>query len=183
MTEVPEVTPVITLALVDAFALLLAHVPPDTVLFSVIMLPAHTEEGPLIADGAAFTVTIAVAIQPLPNVYVIVAVPAAIPVTTPVVLIVAVNALLLVHVPPVVVLARVVVLPSHTAWVPVIVAGKAFTVIVADVSQPVLNVYVIALVPATTPVTTPAASMVALAGILLPHVPPVVVLLSVVVRP
>jgi hypothetical protein len=54
--------------LTEAFVLLLAHVPPATVLVSVMELPAHTDEGPLIAEGAAFTVTVVIAVQPLPRV-------------------------------------------------------------------------------------------------------------------
>jgi hypothetical protein len=180
---VPAVTPVITPADdVDAFALLLVHVPPATVLLSVTVLPVHTDDGPLIAAGAVFTVTVAVATQPVPSVYVMVTVPAVTPVTTPEVLIDA-FVLLLLHVPPVVVLVSVVVLPSQTVSVPVIVPGSALMVTVAAVIQPVPKAYVIAVVPEAMPATTPAASIDALAGILLVQVPPAVVLASEVVRP
>lgn len=56
-------------------------------------------------------------------------VPASIPVTTPAVLMVATAVLVLLHVPPGVVMERAVVLPSHTASVPLMVAPTtAFTV-------------------------------------------------------
>jgi hypothetical protein len=43
------------------------HVPPDTVLSSVTLLPTHTDAGPVIAVGTAFTVTLAVTKQPPPE--------------------------------------------------------------------------------------------------------------------
>ena len=53
-----------------------------------------------------------------------------------------------------------VVNPLQTESVPVIV-GKAFTVMVAVVIQPLLFVYVITLVPAETPVTMPVLETIA----------------------
>jgi hypothetical protein len=46
--------------------------------------------------------------------------------------------LLLVHVPPAVALLSAVVCPEHTASVPVMAAGSAFTVISAVIGQPVV---------------------------------------------
>ena len=74
MVAVPPETPVtspVVLTVATAVALLL-HVPPPVVLVSVILLPAHTDEGPEIAltEGLTLTVTerVAVAVQPVPTV-------------------------------------------------------------------------------------------------------------------
>ena len=58
---------------------------------------------------------------------------------------------------------NVVIDPKHTDNVPEIV-GKALTVTVAVILQPLLFVYVITLVPEETPVTTPALFTVATEG-------------------
>ena len=58
--------------------------------------------------------------------------------------------------------------------------GSAFTSTIAERLQPP-TVYIIEVVPALRPVTTPAVDTVPTAGVLLLHVPPVVVLVSVVV--
>jgi hypothetical protein len=90
---------------------------------------------------------------------------------------------LLVHVPPLGVLPSVVVEPTHTDAVPLIAVGPALTVITAVLKQLAPTMKVIVVVPALTPVTTPVLmSTVALAVLLLLHVPPPV-LLSVVVPP
>ena len=69
------------------------------------------------------------------------AVPAAIPVKTPDdEPMVATSVLLLVHVPPAGVLLTVVVRPTHTLKVPVIVVGSALTVIEDVAAQPLGNV-------------------------------------------
>ena len=94
-------------------------------------------------------------------------VPAATPVTTPVLLTVATvgvpdtHGLVAAAVPEPV---NVVVDPEQTVKVPVIV-GKGFTVTVAVILQPLLFVYVITLVPAATPVTTPVLLTVATVGV------------------
>jgi hypothetical protein len=63
--------------------LLLLQLPPGASV-SVMVDPWQTEVGPLMADGDEFTVTLAIAVvQPVLNPYVILAVPALIPVTTP----------------------------------------------------------------------------------------------------
>ena len=65
------------------------------------------------------------------------AVPAVPPVTTPVALpTIAVALLPVLHVPPVAVSVRVVVSPSHTVIVPVILLGSGFTVTFAVAAQP-----------------------------------------------
>ncbi len=68
--------------------------------------------------------------------YVMVAVPADTPDTTPPVPAVAIEVLLLLQVPPDVVLARVVLRPVHMVAVPVIEAGSGFTVAVTVEKQP-----------------------------------------------
>jgi hypothetical protein len=94
-------------------------------------------------------------------------VPAATPVTTPALLTVATAGVAEVHgftaagVPEPV---NVVVDPSHTVNVPVMV-GCELTVTVTVLLHPLLLVYVITLVPPLTPVTTPALFTVATAGV------------------
>lgn len=88
------------------------------------------------------------------------------------------------QIPPLVALLMFVVRPSHTCGKPVITAGSGFTVRITCALQPVPSAYVIVDVPATLPVATPVlASITAVAVSLLAHVPPGVVLPSVVVRP
>ncbi len=61
----PNIVPVLTLE--DAVAtavLLLVHVPNETRSLSVVLEPAQSEVVPEIEEGAAFTVTIAAAVQP-----------------------------------------------------------------------------------------------------------------------
>jgi hypothetical protein len=108
------------------------------------------------------------------------------PVTTPVVdTTVARAVLLLLHVPPVTVLLSVTELPVHTATLAgVIAAGEVLTVTPFIIKQPVAEiVYVMLAVPGATPVTNPPALTVAIAALLLLHVPPGVVLVNVAVLP
>lgn len=110
--------------------------------------------------------------------------PADTPVTTPVPeLIVALEVNMLDHTPLPGVAPKAVVLPTHTDAVPVIAPGANDTVTTLVVKQPVANWYVIVLVPASTPVTTPAILTVATAGVLLLQTPPPVELEKVVVEP
>ena len=114
---------------------LLLHVPPAVASVSVVVLPAHNDNVPLIAD-TVLTVTMAVAIQPPPApaaevgvVKVITDVPADIPVTMPVLRpMVATPVALLVQVPAPKASVSVVVLPRHTVNVPDIAAGAGETV-------------------------------------------------------
>jgi hypothetical protein len=98
------------------------------------------------AEGTGFTVNAHVEKltqpNPLVTVYVIVAVPAATPVTTPPVPMLATDVLLLLHTPDGVGSVRVVVPPTHTLDAPLIPAttGSAFTVTVVVVVQPVGSV-------------------------------------------
>lgn len=136
----PDTTPVPAPIVATEVALLL-HVPPVLVLLSVVVAVAHTCVAPVIAAGVAFTVASAVRIQPPGNMYVIIALPAVTPVTTPkLASTVAIDVLPLVHVPPVVALARVVVNPSHTCKPPVITAGSGFTVATSVRIQPVASI-------------------------------------------
>jgi hypothetical protein len=175
---VPADMPVITPALVTvALALLLLVQVPPVVGDSVAVLPIQTVAG-AVTTGNAFIVTaVVVLLQPVEVcVKVKVAVPPDTPVTTPAFVTVATELLLLAHVPPVVG-DSVVVKPAHIVELPVtLIVGKAFTVTVDVVLvQPVdVCVKVKVTVPAATPVTTPAFVTVALALLLLVHVPPVV---------
>jgi uncharacterized protein (DUF362 family) len=188
---VPPLTPVTTPAFVTVatVALLLTHVPPVEGL-SVVVEPSHIVLAPVILTlGFTFTVNGAVAKELHPllvKVYVNVAVPAATAVINPALVIVATEVLLLTQVPKVVGLT-VVVPPIHNEVLdPVIlVVGRALTVTVlvaSDGHSVVLLVNVNVAVPPLTPVTTPAFVTVAIAVLLLTHVPPVVGL-KVVVDP
>jgi hypothetical protein len=82
------------------------------------------------------------------------------------------------------VLLKAVVNPTHTFNVPVILATAAFTVTVANTLHPEPTLYVMRVVPAAMPVTSPVVELiVALAGELLAHVPPAVASVSVTVAP
>ena len=106
------------------------------------------------------------------------------PVTAPVVLFTVAVAVPLLHAPPVVAVARVVVLPAHTFLEPVMPAGKGFIVIVLVTSHPAPSEYVIVTAPVTNPLTTPVAEPTdASTGLLLLHVPPVVMCVSDIAPP
>lgn len=110
--------------------------------------------------------------------------PAVIPVTIPELLPTDIAEDGVLQVPPVVALLNVAVLPTQTDVVPVIVAGSALVVKMIVVRQPVGSVYDMLLVPAETAVSAPVTdAMVATLVVALLHVPPVVVLASVVVLP
>ena len=122
--------------------------------------------------------------QPVGSVYVILALPANIPVIIPEEEpIAAMAVLLLLHLPPVLASVSVADSPTHTSVVPFIVAGKGFTVTVANAVQPVPIVNVMEAVPGETPVTIPPASMLATAILPLAHVPLPEASLSDVVSP
>ncbi len=138
---------------------LLLHAPDGVVLLRVVVCPTHVVSDPVIAFGNGLTVTVRRLVQPVPNVYVIVAVPGGVvdtPSTSPVVTTtVAMPGALLVHVPPVGVQFSVVVEPTHTLAAPVTRPGNANTVTVIVCLQPVPSVYVTDTVPAVPPVTMP----------------------------
>jgi hypothetical protein len=107
----------------------LLQVPPLTAWLSEVVVPGQADKVPVMADGVAATVTTAVATQPTPIEYVMVAVPMDMPVTIPVEdPMVATPGALLLQLPPAVASARVVVEPTQVFSVPVIGAGVATTV-------------------------------------------------------
>ena len=184
MVLVPAVTPVTTpLAAIVAMAVVpLVQVPPAGVPVRAVDDPSHTVSVPSIGLGSGVTVTTVVLLQPEPSAYVTEAVPAVIPVATPVVALIDMLPLGVLHVPPAGVALSVVLLPIQTVSVPLIVPGAALTVTTADVLQPPA-VYTTVAVPALFPPIKPGLSSVATVVGVTDHVPPVVVLLSVVVRP
>jgi hypothetical protein len=137
------------------------------------------------ADGSGFTVTDAVAMQPVGRVYVITVTPAEIPFTAPVSEpTVATEILLLDHEPPASALLNVVVEPTQTLVVPMLDGGRGLTVTVAIAVQPELTVYVTVPVPADTPVTAPTLVTGVESVVLeLLHEPPGVASVKVIVEP
>jgi hypothetical protein len=122
--------------------LLLLHTPPAGVLVSVSEVPWQKSNVPPIAVGTAFTVIVCVAVavpHTVVTAYDIVAVPAAMPLTTPEVPVVATATSDDDHTPPVVPSVSVMSLPVHTAVGPVIVpaAGNGFIVTIWLLVQPV----------------------------------------------
>ena len=117
--SVPALTPVISPLLTAALALLTLHTPPVTVSVRLMVLPAQTDEGPLIIPGSGngLTVNVANAVslpQPLLTTYEIVVVPFERPVSIPVLLlIVAMKGFCELQAPPATVLERVITAPVH----------------------------------------------------------------------
>jgi hypothetical protein len=145
--------------------------PVDELLANTTEPPVQNVTGPdAVIVGTAGTATTVIAAeeeftQPLllVTVYVIVTTPSEMPATSPLAVTVAIELLLLVQVPAGVVLVRVVVLFRHAVEAPATAAtgGNAFTVIPAVLTHPLPLVYVIAAVPGTIAVTTPALFTVA----------------------
>ena len=164
--------------------LVLLQVPPPVALESVVVKPTQTLAVPLIAAGKGLTVIGVVTKQPVGNVKVMVAIPAATPVTVPVVAPTeAIPELLLVHVDVPEGSVSVVELPTHTVGVPDIADGNGLTVTGVVAIQPVGSVYVIVSVPADTPVTIPDAAPTVAKPLLAVQVPPGDVSPNVVVKP
>jgi hypothetical protein len=144
MVAVPAATPVTTPdELTDATAAFeLVQVPPPVASVSDVVDDWHTVLLPLMAAGGAVMVTAFVAADPQPLLYVMVADPPEIPVTTPPASTVAMPVLLLVQVPPRLVFARVVVLATQMLIaLPGVMAAAAammVTVVVAGVPQPLV---------------------------------------------
>ena len=110
--------------------------------------------------------------------------PAAMPATVPVVApMVPTAGVLLLQVPPAVLLPSVVVWPAHTSGIPLIVPGTALTVITIVFWQPVAGVLVIVAVPLLSPVTSPVVGFTDTVASALAHVPPAMLLVSVMVAP
>ena len=165
--------------------LALDQLPPVVAFDRVVVAPMVTKGALVIAAGDALMVIVVVLMHPLPSEYVMVAVPGDIPVTTPVAeSTVAFAGLLVDQMPPGVAWLSAVVAPTQTLSVPFMAAVAAFTVTCVILEQPAPIAYVTLVVPTATPVTMPVEMpTVAFVGALLTHVPPVVVLESVIVWP
>ena len=139
---VPVSTPLTTppVVIVATDVLLLLHTPPPVASLSALVAPTHKVIVPVIASGAGVTVIVFVTVQPEPSEYVIIAVPALMPVTTPVVKSTLTVVAVLVQLPPVITSLRVIVAPTHTDDGPVIPNGDGLTEITVVVRQPVGNV-------------------------------------------
>lgn len=179
---VPAATPVTTPALVTVATagLLLTQVPP-VVGDKPVVLPTQMLVAPvMLTTGVGFTVTgkVEADTQPVTElVKVNVTEPDATPVTKPPFVTVAMAGLLLAHTPPVVG-DNVVVPPTQILLPPVMLTtGRALTLtagVGAEIQPVVVLVKVNIAVPADIPVTTPALVTVAIAALLLAHVPPLV---------
>ena len=88
----------------------------------------------------------------------------------------------LLHTPPEVTSFNTEVVPAHADNDPLIVAGATFTVTALYALHPRGDVYVIVVVPTPAPVTCPVPETVAMAVLLLLHVPPVVASVRFVLR-
>lgn len=136
----PPVIPVTSPVLLPTVAMLglsLVHVPPEGEELKVIVDPAHTEAGPETGSGNTSTVTVCVAKQPPAPVYVISAVPIAMPVMSPVTgSAVAIPVDPEAHVPPEGELLNVVTAPAQTVAMPVIADGVVLTVTSRVTKQP-----------------------------------------------
>ena len=166
--------------IVPAAAFTLLHTPPDILPVSVVVAPGHMLSEPVIF-GCAFMVTIVVVIQAAPDENVIVALPAVTPVTLPEPSTVTLP-LLLLHV-PVPVLLSTLTEPTHTGLLPVIPDGTPFTVTTTPLLQPEVSAYDMVEVPGVTPVNSPEVRPIVAAPPVLVHVPPVIVLPSVIDPP
>ena len=121
----------------------------------------------MIAEGVRFTVTVVVDMQPLATLYVMIAVPEDTPVITPPVPAPATAVLPLLHVPPAVMSPRVVVPDTHSDVVPVMPAGDASTVSTRVALHVPPKEYVMLVVPADTPVSTPVEDTIVPTAVLL----------------
>src|SRR6185312_13651484 len=117
--------------------LLLLHVPPGTISLSVVFAPLHMVVIPVTGSSTGYTVTVVIAMQADGEEYVIVAVPADIPVTAPAPSAVATVVAPLVHAPPASESLSCVLTPAHTWVVPHIADGNGSTVYTIVAIQPV----------------------------------------------
>ena len=145
MIAVPGVIPVtmpVPGPIVALAGLLLLQVPPAVMSVNVIVCPVQATEEPVTgAANGGVTAILLVTVQPLSNVYDIVAEPEATPLTSPVAEpTVATAILLLVQVPPAVTSLNVVVALRHTDAAPVIAAGPEITETAVVVKQPAPSV-------------------------------------------
>jgi hypothetical protein len=131
--DTPATAPCVAGTLATVGSELLQPPAPDAARYGYMVVLSHTVDGPVIGDAPASIVTDAVALQPVPKLYVMVEGPATMPVTIPFESIGAMLGLLLLQVPPVVALPSVVVAPVQALSVPVIADGPPFTVTMAVV--------------------------------------------------
>ncbi len=168
-----------------ALALLLLHIPPGTVLVSVIRPATQTVVGPLMVPaldkGLMVTTNREMEVpQPLVTVYLIVSMPAVTPVAMPPDVMDALPKLVL-QVPPAVGLVNAPVVVTHITGGPEITptAGEEFTVTIVVVKQPPIE-YMIVDVPSVKPATVPVVSPIVATGkLVLLHVPPNMALVNV----
>lgn len=191
--SIPAATPItIPVVPIDAFALLIHHVPPDAASVKVRVEPTHTVDNPVIvpALGSGFTVTnlVATAVPQLfVTVYEMIEVPADTPLTIPETEpIVAIAVLVEDQIPPKAKLPRVMVAEAHKDEAPVIAPalGNGFIEIVfvaVAVPQTLVTEYITVSIPAVTPVTIPVLPIEASALLIL-HVPPIIASVIVVVE-
>lgn len=172
---VPADTPVTNPAFVTVAmaVLLLTHVPPVEGLSVMVEPTQSVVAGVLTVGGALIVIDDVVLLQPVPeSVNVNVTVPADTPVTNPAFVTVAMALLLLTHVPPVEGV-KVMVAPTHKVVSGALTVGCCTEIKLVVLIQPVPeSVNVNVTVPADTPVTNPAFVTVAIALLLLTHVPP-----------
>lgn len=146
MTDVPGLKPETSAKpdagkIVATAVLLLLHTPPDVGSLKRVVVPTHKVVAPEMGAGALITETVVVATHPTPSEYVMAALPALTPDTTPEVLsTVATAVLALVQVPPEVPLLNGTVEPRHTLVLPEIDVGNALTVTTLAAVQPEDNV-------------------------------------------
>src|ERR1043165_9097518 len=113
------------------------HEPEGVASLRGVVDPEQTKVVPLMAAGAALTVTVLVALHPDEDVYVTVARPDVTPATIPEAEPMVTLLLAVLHVPPGEASDNVVLAPVQTMAVPVITGGRAFTVIGKVTVQPV----------------------------------------------
>lgn len=144
------------------------HVPPVLLSLKTVLAPRHTDRLPLMVAEIPFTVTVNVPVQPVAVVYVITAVPAETPVTTPAPDTVATAVDPELQVPPKTASVNAVVPPMQMVPVPV-TKGTALTVTTLVATQPAtpLSVYVTMEVPAVLANTTPVAEPILITVLLL----------------
>lgn len=186
-TTPPVTSPEVLMVAAVLFDVL--QIPPPGELLSWVVSPEQTDNVPVIGAGNGLTVTVMEAEQPVASIYVQTVVDVVttllsadtIPVDDP---IVATEVTLLVHVPPGIASLRLVTDPAQTDVLPVMFAGKGFTVTTTDRAQVVGSVYIIVEVPpGAVPVITPNASIGATTALELNHVPPDVASVSAIVDP
>ena len=119
--------------------MLLLHVPPLLVVFSVVVWPWQTLGVPPIADGNGLIVATEIARQVVGKVYVILSVPNVTPVTTPEAEPTVAFVFCAVQRPPAIVVLSDTDEPTHTGVIPEI-TGFGLTVMISVLAHPVPTV-------------------------------------------